>query len=79
MGVAIALVAVPWYGIAQGYHWSAWLGFALFLAANGFSITAGYHRLWSHNAYKAHPVVRVALAEGFRGHAQSVLTRFEGE
>jgi histidinol dehydrogenase len=23
-------------------------------------------------------VVRVALAEGFRGHAQSVLTRFEG-
>ncbi len=24
-------------------------------------------------------VVRVALAEGFRGHAQSVLTRFEGE
>jgi histidinol dehydrogenase len=24
-------------------------------------------------------VERVALAEGFRGHAQSVLTRFEGE
>jgi histidinol dehydrogenase len=24
-------------------------------------------------------LVRVALAEGFRGHAQSVLTRFEGE
>jgi histidinol dehydrogenase len=24
-------------------------------------------------------IVRVALAEGFRGHAQSVLTRFEGE
>jgi hypothetical protein len=23
-------------------------------------------------------VVRVAMAEGFRGHAQSVLTRFEG-
>jgi histidinol dehydrogenase len=27
----------------------------------------------------AEGVVRVALAEGFRGHAQSVLTRFEGE
>jgi histidinol dehydrogenase len=27
----------------------------------------------------AEDVVRVALAEGFRGHAQSVLTRFEGE
>ena len=27
----------------------------------------------------AEGVVRVAVAEGFRGHAQSVLTRFEGE
>ena len=27
----------------------------------------------------AEGVVRIALAEGFRGHAQSVLTRFEGE
>jgi histidinol dehydrogenase len=27
----------------------------------------------------AEGVVRVAAAEGFRGHAQSVLTRFEGE
>jgi histidinol dehydrogenase len=27
----------------------------------------------------AEGVVRVAMAEGFRGHAQSVLTRFEGE
>jgi histidinol dehydrogenase len=27
----------------------------------------------------AEGLVHVALAEGFRGHAQSVLTRFEGE
>ena len=27
----------------------------------------------------AEGIVRVAAAEGFRGHAQSVLTRFEGE
>ena len=26
----------------------------------------------------AESVVRVAMAEGFKGHAQSVLTRFEG-
>lgn len=58
----VALIAVPWFGISQGYHWTAWLGFALVLAANGLSITAGYHRLWSHNTYKAHPVLRVALA-----------------
>ncbi len=28
------------------------------------SITAGYHRLWSHKAYEAHPIVRVILAVG---------------
>lgn len=28
------------------------------------SITAGYHRLWSHKAYDAHPVVKVILAIG---------------
>ncbi len=30
----------------------------------GMSITAGYHRLWSHKTYDAHPVVRVVLAIG---------------
>ena len=28
------------------------------------SITAGYHRLWSHKAYDANPVVRFVLAVG---------------
>ncbi|KAJ5661141.1 uncharacterized protein N7484_000513 [Penicillium longicatenatum] len=28
----------------------------------GFSITAGYHRLWSHRSYRAHPVLRYFLA-----------------
>jgi histidinol dehydrogenase len=27
----------------------------------------------------AEDIVRVAMAEGFKGHAQSVLTRFEAE
>lgn len=58
----IAVTVVPWYGITQGYHWSAWLGFALLMLANGFAITAGYHRLWSHNTYKAHAGLRLALA-----------------
>jgi len=28
------------------------------------SITAGYHRLWSHKAYKAHPILKVLFALG---------------
>ena len=58
----IALIGVPWYGISHGFTWSAWLGFVLILGANGMSITAGYHRLWAHNSYKAHPLLKVLFA-----------------
>jgi stearoyl-CoA desaturase (delta-9 desaturase) len=30
----------------------------------GMSITAGYHRLWSHKSYEAHPIVKTVLAIG---------------
>ena len=39
-----------------------WLGFGIFLAWNGLSITAGYHRLWAHKSYEAHFVVRLVYA-----------------
>ncbi|CAA0092369.1 Uncharacterised protein [Zhongshania aliphaticivorans] len=58
----IALIGVPWYGISHGFTWTAWLGFFLILGANGMSITAGYHRLWAHNSYKAHPILKVLFA-----------------
>ncbi len=58
----IALIAVPWYGIVHGYSWGLWVAFVVVLAANGMSITAGYHRLWAHNTYKAHWSVRLWLA-----------------
>ena len=54
----IAVTLVPWYGFTHGYSWGAWLAFALFLAANGLSITAGYHRLFAHNTYSAHPLLK---------------------
>lgn len=58
----IALIGVPWYGITHGFTWTGWLGFFLILGANGMSITAGYHRLWAHNSYKAHPILKVMFA-----------------
>ncbi len=54
-----ALVAVPLYGMLVGYSTASWVWFALFLTASGLSITAGYHRLWSHRAYQAHWSVRL--------------------
>lgn len=59
-----AVTLVPLYGYFFGYDLFEWMVFGLFMAICGFSITAGYHRLWSHKAYKASPVVRVVFALG---------------
>ncbi len=56
---AVAVTAVPWYGISHGYHASAWIWFVLLLGANGMSITCGYHRLWAHATYEAHPLLKI--------------------
>jgi len=56
---AVAISIVPWYGIAHGYHALAWIFFTLFLGANGMSITCGYHRLYAHCTYEAHPLLRL--------------------
>jgi stearoyl-CoA desaturase (delta-9 desaturase) len=57
---AVAVTVVPWYGFAIGYHTAAWVWFVLLLGANGMAITCGYHRLFSHATYEAHPVLKVA-------------------
>jgi stearoyl-CoA desaturase (delta-9 desaturase) len=54
-----ALTLVPLYGVLIGYSAVSWGWFAIFLIASGISITAGYHRLWSHRAYDAHWSVRL--------------------
>ena len=59
-----ALIAVPWYGLSQGYDLWQWLCFLLLFCYCGISITAGYHRLWSHKAYKAHPALQWIFAIG---------------
>ena len=61
---AFALLLVPAYGYFYGYDLYEWLVFVLLMGFCGMSITAGYHRLWSHKAYKAHPLLRVIFALG---------------
>ncbi|MEX2489546.1 MAG: acyl-CoA desaturase [Pseudomonadales bacterium] len=60
----VGLGIAPWYGWYYGYEASLWILFALFVAWNSLSITAGYHRLWSHKSYQAHPLVRFFFALG---------------
>ena len=57
---AVAVTVVPWYGFRYGYHPAIWIWFTLLLGANGMAITCGYHRLYAHATYEAHPALEVA-------------------
>ncbi|SEA72786.1 acyl-CoA desaturase [Alkalimonas amylolytica] len=60
----VALVAVPWYAIAVGFGKAEIIAMMLCLGYCGMSITAGYHRLWSHKSYQAHPILEFIFAIG---------------
>ena len=61
---AIAFIGVPIWAANFGIDWTE-IGAAIFLFYfTGMSITAGYHRLWSHKTYDANVLVRVVLAIG---------------
>ena len=53
-----ALLIVPYYLWTHSVSWQVWAIFAFFMAWNGLSVTVGYHRLWSHRTYQAHPIVK---------------------
>jgi len=59
-----AMILVPLYGYFYGYDLYEWLVFIGLMGFCGMSITAGYHRLWSHKTYKAHPILRAIFAIG---------------
>ncbi|TWV84746.1 fatty acid desaturase [Moraxella sp. VT-16-12] len=60
----LAIVLVPWYLWTHGVNPAVWTAFAFFMAWTGLSITAGYHRLWAHKSYEAHPIVKYFLLLG---------------
>jgi stearoyl-CoA desaturase (delta-9 desaturase) len=49
----IALTCTVYYLATQPFNLGIWILFALFYMATQMSITAGYHRLFSHRAYQA--------------------------
>jgi stearoyl-CoA desaturase (delta-9 desaturase) len=60
----IAALAVPYYAITVGFSWLEIIATILCLGYCGMSITAGYHRLWAHKTYEAHPVLQWFFAIG---------------
>ncbi|QSX30258.1 fatty acid desaturase [Shewanella cyperi] len=59
-----AAVLIPWRAWTHGIDAIEWLTFVVLAFYSGMSITAGYHRLWSHKAYKANGAVRWLYALG---------------
>ncbi|MCA1780552.1 MAG: acyl-CoA desaturase [Xanthomonadaceae bacterium] len=58
----VAVTVIPLWGYFQGYSTAAWVVALVLLMLNGMSITTGYHRLWSHQTFKARWPVRLLLA-----------------
>lgn len=52
-----AIVGTVFLMITHRMHAATWLLALGFVIVNGFSITAGYHRLFSHRCYKANKII----------------------
>ena len=61
---AVAAIGVPLYAWLEGFRTSTVIAAVLATGYCGMSITAGYHRLWSHRAYEAHLLIRWLYAIG---------------
>lgn len=57
----LGVVGTPLYIMHYGISLSEILVFSFFLVATPLCITAGYHRLFAHKSYKAHPFVQFWL------------------
>jgi len=60
----IAAVLVPIEALLNGFDSFEIIACIALIYFSGMSITAGYHRLWSHKAYEANVFVRIVLAIG---------------
>jgi stearoyl-CoA desaturase (Delta-9 desaturase) len=58
----LAVILVPWHIATHGLNIGLIVGFLAFWTCNGMAITTGYHRLWAHSTYKAHPAFKWVLA-----------------
>jgi stearoyl-CoA desaturase (delta-9 desaturase) len=55
----LTVVLVPLYAFTIGFCMTDWVIFIIFMILTGLSITAGYHRLWSHKTYSTNLFFRV--------------------
>jgi len=54
----LTLALLPYVLLSSGLSWWDFAIFSFMIFTTGFSLTVGYHRLFAHQAFEAHPVVR---------------------
>lgn len=59
--VSTPLIALYGLWACERFYWQTLLFAALYYNFTGLGITAGYHRLWAHNSYTAHPILQWIL------------------
>lgn len=64
LSFVLACLVTPWYAYTHGLGWEHFAWFVIAFSFTNISITAGYHRLWSHKTYQAHPILKVVFAIG---------------
>lgn len=57
----LLLVGVPLYLYSHSIPWGLILASSILMYITGLSVTVGYHRLYSHSSYKAHPAIDAIL------------------
>ncbi len=55
----ITFIAVPWYIIENGFPTGVLIFALIYAILTNLSITAGYHRLFSHKSYEAHTIPKL--------------------
>ncbi len=62
--LVLALIVTPWYAYEYGLGWEHLFWLVVAFSFTNLSITAGYHRLWSHKTYQANAFLRGVFAIG---------------
>ena len=75
----VAAIGTPLYAMQVGLTWFDFIHFMIWVHLTGMSITVGYHRLFSHRAFRANWLVRAATALFGAGAFQNSVLQWSSE
>jgi len=79
LSALITLIWVPYHALTHGFDGWQIAAMLIGIGVCEISITAGYHRLWSHRSYEAHWLARLAFAIGGTYAAQNSILHWASD